>query len=211
MCFPAEQIGGDFYDFFSTKDGLNFLIGDVSGKGISAALLMAIVVPAFRTESDRNTLTPLVLNGVNRVVLDNIDRFSGVHVTAFFGSFDTNTKSIDFCNAGHIPPCVFRKSTRSFEWLEGQGYPLGIFDDINGKTGQVPIEKGDILFLFTDGFLEAKNMEGKVFSKDHLLDLILKYSEYDAQSILEKLFEEVLLFLNDSIQKDDATLAVLKF
>src|SRR5580658_10066150 len=166
---PASVVGGDYYDvlkFSDTKIGI--CIGDVVGKGISAALLMANLQASFRAFASEEVSAGTLVGKLNDVVANNIaaDKF----VTFCYGTIDTTENRLTYASAGHWPPILFHKSGEGIPFREG-GTPLGIFPGWKYEDGGFPLASGDRLVLYTDGLTEAMNSDKQEFGEGRLLEL----------------------------------------
>jgi phosphoserine phosphatase RsbU/P len=203
---PALTVGGDFYDVVRFSDGkVGICIGDVVGKRISAALLMANLLASFRAfVSERDT--PGMLAGkLNDVLCNNIaaDKF----ITFWYCTIDVREGKLSYAGAGHWPPILFRKSGEAIFLREG-GTPLGIFPDQPYGHAGVNLESGDQLLLYTDGLTEAMNSGGEEFGEARLVELAKRSLRSSASDLLEIVAREVTRFCAGNFQ-DDLTLVVV--
>ena len=206
---PAKEVGGDFYDFYFTQNNiLNFLIADVSGKGIPAAMFM------MRAKTELKSLTEALLpiNEVftlgNRELCQGND--AGMFVTAWQGNIDLETGIVRFANAGHNPPVVKRNG--EFEYLKTRaGFVLAGMDGLKYKAQEIQLEPGDVIYLYTDGVTEATNANNELYGEERLLN-ILKSKEYDSiKELCEAVKADVNLFVGEAPQFDDITMVALKY
>ncbi len=203
---PARVVGGDYFDvlkFGERKIGL--CIGDVVGKGISAALLMANLQATFRAFASDSVSAAALCQKLNGVICNNIapDKF----ITFCCCTIDATERRLRYANAGHWPPILFRSSGTPVFLKEG-GTPLGIFPDGNYKEAEVQLEPGDRLVLYTDGVTEAMNSDGQEFGKQKLVELGSRNLALSAADLLETIRKEVAGFTGGSFQ-DDFTLVVV--
>ena len=207
---PAKEVGGDFYDFYLTgSDTLNFLIADVSGKGIGAAMFMM----RAKTELKRLTEADLPLDEVfthgNDALCEGND--AGMFVTAWQGSLDLESGLVRFANAGHNPPLV-RHADGSFAYLKSRaGFVLAGMDGIRYKTQEMPLQPGDTVYLYTDGVTEATNAQNELFGEDRLLAAINSREFEDMQALCRFIRAEVDAFVGDAPQFDDITMVALRY
>jgi sigma-B regulation protein RsbU (phosphoserine phosphatase) len=210
-CRPALGVGGDYYDFLALPQGnLGIAIGDVSGKGIAAALMMASLQASLRSEATRapENLAAAVAN-VNRLVYEA--SASNRYATFFYGQYDPAQGKFDFVNAGHNSPILLHrgdggKVTR----LEPGGTVVGLIENVEYQQGSVRISPGDLLVAFTDGISEAMNLEDEEWGEDRLLDSIRGCPAKTAQEILETIFAAATQFAGAAPQHDDMTLVVMR-
>ncbi|MGB8535381.1 MAG: GAF domain-containing SpoIIE family protein phosphatase [Acidobacteriaceae bacterium] len=210
-CRPALGVGGDYYDFLALPRGnLGIAIGDVSGKGIAAALMMASLQASLRGEATRapENLAAAVAN-VNRLVYEA--SASNRYATFFYGQYDPAEGKFDFVNAGHNSPILLHrgdggKVTR----LEPGGTVVGLIENVEYQQGSVKIRPGDLLVAFTDGISEAMNLDDEEWGEDRLLDSIRGCKAKTAQEMLEIIFAAATQFAGTAPQHDDMTLVVLR-
>jgi len=203
---PATTVGGDYFDvlkFGERKIGV--CIGDVVGKGISAALLMANLQASFRAFASEEVSPSTLVGKLNEVISKNIapDKF----VTFWYCTIDTNENRLTYASAGHWPPILFHKSGEGVPLREG-GTPLGISPDWNYEDGGFPLASGDRLVLYTDGLTEAMNSDEQEFGEGRLLELCSSNIALSASELLAAIRKEVFNFCSGNFQ-DDFTLVVV--
>ena len=199
---PAKAVGGDLYDFFLLNDKLYFCIGDVSGKGIPASMLMAVAVNLFRTIAKEELPPEHIANKLNDTL--SADNESGMFVTMFIGIIDLPSGRMDFCNAGHNPPLMDGK----FIEMEPNA-PIGLWPELEYVGEHVDNMKGKKLFLYTDGLNEAENKEQQQYGEDRLQRQINQHSKDSAQQTIEDIQQDVTLFVNGAEASDDMTILCL--
>ena len=201
---PAREVGGDLYDYFLRGDRLVFCIGDVSGKGVPAALLMAVMRAMFRSEARRCESASGLVNTMNHNL--SYEYTAGYFVTMFVGILDLNTGHLDFCNAGHEPPLV------SGERLDViRNLPVGALAEWDYQGQETMLKSGDTFFLFTDGLTEAQDAEGKMFGRQRVIDFVGSHLDSTPQQLTEQIENEVQQFVGDTEQSDDLTMLILKW
>lgn len=210
QCRQARALGGDCYDFTPLADDrLALFIGDASGKGLAAALMIANVQSSLRAAAlfTGNDLASL-LKVVNHLAYTSSlpDRYA----TAFYGIFDRATSTLQYVNAGHNALVILRRSG-SVDGLETGGAPIGMFPDSNYHQGMVKLEPGDVVIAFTDGVIEAANRSGQEWGVEGLLKAasIAAESSESAEDLVKRIFHSMDAFSNGQ-QADDATLAVVR-
>jgi serine phosphatase RsbU (regulator of sigma subunit)/CHASE1-domain containing sensor protein/anti-sigma regulatory factor (Ser/Thr protein kinase) len=206
---PAREVGGDFYDFLLLEDGrLGLVIGDVSGKGIAAALVMANTQSVVRTVARRGNIPPgRVLAEANEVLYAYISR--GTFVTCFFGVLDPESGRLVYANAGHDPPCE-RHENRVGE-LRARGMPLGLMPDMAYEEEEAVLGAGDTILFYSDGLVEAHDPEGEMFGFPRLRKLTLAYDPGGGEELVDFLLTELIHFTGeDREQEDDITLLTLE-
>ena len=225
-CRPAQGVGGDYYDFILTGNGrLGIAIGDVSGKGISAALLMASLRASLRavTMSGTGDLSTVV-NNVNRLVFEA--SADNRYATFFFGVYDPVTRVLDYVNAGHNAPFIVRPQRAETAKTNGEdcdiasdclvirleegGPVVGLIEGASYLNGWLQMARGDLLIAFTDGISEAMNRRDDEWSEDRLIEAACKCTKKPAGEIVRCLIEEADTFTEGAPQHDDMTLAVMK-
>ena len=201
---PARDVGGDLYDYFVHDGRLVFCIGDVSGKGVPAALLMAVMRSMFRSEARRADSAAEIVETMNH----NLDEeyTGGEFVTMFVGILDLSSGRLDYCNAGHEEPLVAGQPLDVKRNL-----PVGALSDWNYEGEQTQLKPGDMLFLYTDGLSEAKNSKKELLGRKRLLQLASEHSQDTAQQLVELMEAEVHRHAGDAEQNDDITLLAIRW
>ena len=210
MLKPATETSGDFYDVIPLPSGrLGILIADVAGKGMGAALYMALSRTLIRTYAvEYETQPGLVLAAANRRIIT--DTRVGLFVTVFYGILDPFSGELTYSNAGHNPPYVLNaRDGNTVEELDRTGVPLGILDDTRWQQGTTHIAPGDVLLLYTDGITEAQNAQEAFFDEDRLQEIIRASLGRSARDIQDNLIAQVGAFVGDAPQSDDITLMVV--
>jgi sigma-B regulation protein RsbU (phosphoserine phosphatase) len=207
QCKPAQQVGGDFYDYRYDEDSnlLYFSLGDVAGKGMSAALLMAM----SRTFVRASDGTPLqILDKMNRNLYDDLTEV-GAFVTAFVGSYNPQTHLLTYSNAGHAPVIHCPQGTEPY-LLDANGPPVGLLRETMLGEQTLEFALNDVLIVISDGFPEAANADGEQLGYDNLLALIDLYRDRTAREIAATLLDAVQTFERGATPSDDQTILVLK-
>lgn len=209
ISFPSYQIGGDYYDFIPCKDGrLVIALGDVSGKGTSAALLMSSLHAAVHAQVASCRPITETVGAVNRYLADNTpaNRF----VTLFYAELDPLTGALSFINAGHNPPLIAHGSDGTLEQLGAGGLPLGILPDYDYREGRTQLRAGDVLVVYSDGVTETQNPEGDEFGTLRLQDVIVQNLDLTASGIRDKIEASLSAFAQGTPAVDDITLVIVK-
>ncbi|MCM2465065.1 PP2C family protein-serine/threonine phosphatase [Methanoculleus oceani] len=209
LSLPAKEVGGDFYDAFPLPGGRTALvIADVSGKGVPAALFMAL----SRTVLRANSLVPRsareAVSEANMLIAE--DAKSGMFVTLFYAVADPAKKTLTYVNAGHNPPLLFRSDGGRPLELKGTGIILGVMPDADYGEETVNLESGDIVLLYTDGITEAINPDEEQFGEKRLIETIAGCRDLSPAGIVEKVRDAVVKFSGDEPQFDDLTIMVLR-
>jgi len=205
---PTFKVGGDYYDFLALPDGrLAFAIGDVSGKGVPAALLMSSLRAGFQTQLREDKSLTSVADKLNRLIFHCTSMSS--FITFFFGVINPRTKYIDYINCGHNPPYVLLQDGSLKDLREG-GLVLGMIDDAKFSRGRVLLSPGEMLVSFTDGVTEALNKRGRLFSEKKLEKLILKNRKRKAIELMEIVINAVQAHIGEAPQSDDITVLIIR-
>jgi sigma-B regulation protein RsbU (phosphoserine phosphatase) len=210
-CRQVRALGGDCYDFMPLADDrLALVVGDASGKGVAAALMIASVQSSLRTAAlfTGNDL-PKLLKIVN--LQAHASSLADRYATVFYGVFDGATRTLRYVNAGHTPPIVLRRNG-SIDTLETGGAPIGIFPASSYEEGAVQLDPGDVVITYTDGVIEAANQSGEEWGVQRLLKAIAAWARLgteNAEHLVRSLFNSMDEF-SRGCQTDDATLAVLR-
>ena len=207
---PAKEVGGDLYDFFFiSEDRLCFVIGDVSGKGVPAALFMAVAKTMIKTIAHEFGSPEEILKRVNKEIYQGND--SCMFVTVFCGILDIKTGRLCYANAGHNPPLIIRKEG-SVDFLNiAQNPAIGIIEEATFIGQELALLPGDAIYMYTDGATEAFSKQRELFSEERLKKEVSACKEISAQRIVENTLEKVKDFAKDAPQSDDITIMVLKY
>lgn len=207
---PAKEVGGDFYDFFFIDENkLCFLIGDVSGKGVPAALFMAISRILLKTEALRGIPPDKILYNVNNTLCPDND--ASMFVTLFCVILNAETGEIQFANAGHNPPLV-NANGRGFEFIHlPKSFVVGPMPDTEYKSQKLTLKPNDIIFLYTDGVTEAMNPDSQLFSDERLKEFLSGLKDKDVKEIIRAVREQIAEFAQGALQSDDITMLALKY
>ena len=205
---PCHEIGGDYFDYFDLKGGrFGFVIGDVAGKGVPAALLASLIQGIFTAQTLYDTPLPVMIANVNRNLAQ---RGTGNRFVTFFAGIMDPDGSCTYVNAGHNPPYVLSRDGSLKELTVG-GMVLGLFGDVKYESDIVKLQQGDHLVLFTDGVIEALDTKGEEFGMDRLIDLLRANAAAPTPEILARLQEAVVSFSARAPQHDDITMMVLGY
>jgi sigma-B regulation protein RsbU (phosphoserine phosphatase) len=207
---PAKAVGGDFFDFFLIdKDRLGFVIGDVSGKGVPAAILMAVCRTLLKATALQGSAAGLCISYVNDVLTRQSE--ASMFVTIFYGILHTNTGELEYCLAGHNPPYILSASG-DLRNIDGPGGTIvGAFDHAVFETGRTTLNAGDCVFLFTDGVTESEDAGGEFFSDLRLHDLLQQLTGSSAEAVVRNITGQVRTFAAGALQSDDITALALKY
>ncbi len=208
VCLQARSVGGDYYDFLDLgNERVALVIGDIAGKGIAAALLMANLQANLRSQCVNAVEHPeRVLNLVNRLLFEST--VAGAYATLLFAEFDCCTGRVRFANCGHVPALVLRRDG-SVERLDSTCTVLGMFEDWQCAMAESQIDSGDILALYTDGVTESFNEAQEEFGEDRLIEALRRHCRLSAQELAAAVVDEVVHF-SGAEQFDDITLIIAK-
>lgn len=206
----AKEVGGDLYDLFLIDDDrLGFVIGDVSGKGVPAALFMAVSRTLLKATALKRLPPHECFNQVNQLLY--LESVPSMFVTMFYGILNTKTGEIEYCNGGHNPPFLIRKNG-AVEPLEvAGGLILGALEDFDFQSNNIKLDKGDSIFLYTDGVTEAMNPKEEEFAEERLKASLGKLSTAPLESMIDNIIKEVYAFAEGAPQADDITAMALRY
>ncbi len=207
---PAKEIGGDFYDFFRLDDDrIGLVIADVSGKGVPAALFMAVSNTLLRSISMTKDNSQDCIDELNRLLCRvNVN---SMFVTVFYGILNHRTGELDYTNGGHNPAYILRGKNGELERLgRFPNLVVGGFEDFSYKSESAQLNPGDSLFLYTDGITEAFDAKEQPFGDERLEDSLVELYHDDAKTIIEGVYADLGDFIGDTTQSDDITMVVVK-
>ena len=208
MVEPAKEVGGDLYDFYVRQDHLFFCIGDVSGKGVPAALVMAMTRSLFRSITAHEEHSASIVRKMNRALADQNSQ--NMFLTLFLGVMDCRTGELDYCNAGHNAPVL--KTKAGWQLLDVKpNLPLGIEPSFEFTAQTVQIQRDDILFLYTDGLTEAENSRHEQYGEQRMMQTLSAMATNRPQEIVAHLQSDVKRFVNGAPQSDDLTMMAIRY
>jgi phosphoserine phosphatase RsbU/P len=207
---PAQIVTGDYFDFLPFEDGTyGFVVGDVSGHGVSAGMLTASLQTAFHTLAPDASSPVDVLKRINHLYVHNINFTT--FVTLFFATLDPQSRLLRYASAGHNPPLLYRSSTQESTWLKPTGPAIGLVDDFAFRCNDIQLNQGDILFLYTDGLVEALNPgQNEQFGYDRLLEIIRQNADGHANELIQNVRQALNDFTQGALLDDDITLMALR-
>jgi len=205
---PAQTVGGDYFDFITMGEHeIALCLGDVSGKGLPASLLMANLQAAVRSQVLAAASVTECLRRTNTLLYRSTD--PGRFVTAFFCALDHDAHQLRFSSAGHNPPILLRASGEA-QMLEVGGLILGIMEDTEYQDAVCRLERDDVLVIYSDGISEAADAEGEEFGEQGIIDVLRRERHGNSETMLDAIVKAALDFSGDQLQMDDMTLIVLK-
>ena len=202
---PAREVGGDIYDYYIRDEKLFFCIGDVSGKGVPSALLMAVIHTLFRSASAHENNPARLMNTINDTSCQGND--SNMFVTLFLGVLDLPTGRLRYCNAGHDKPIVLGKGLLPAK----ANLPVGLFADFKYEMQEELLEAGTTLFLYTDGLTEAKNTDGQQFGLANVMKALDDCAQAQPEELLAAMSDKVGRYVEGAEQSDDLTMLAIRY
>jgi serine phosphatase RsbU (regulator of sigma subunit) len=208
LCIQARQVGGDYYDFLNLgRDRLGLVLGDISGKGIAAALLMANLQANLRSQCGPGWDEPLPqLRAVNQLFYENSPE--NAYASMFFGEYDDRLRRLRYANCGHLSALLLHDD-QTFMHLDSTCTVLGLFKDWHCSIDECHFRPGDTLALYTDGIIESFNSTGEEFGQQRLIDSLHKRRNLPPQELLRAIVDDVRQF-SPQEQFDDITLIVAR-
>ena len=206
---PAKEVGGDFYDFFFIDDNnLCFLIADVAGKGVPAALYMMVTKTLLKSEGQRIGEPDQILSYVNKVLAADND--SCMFATVFCAILDIKSGEVRFANAGHNPPLIIDSSGTRYLPVKA-GFVLGPMENTDFETERLTLKSGDTLFLYTDGVTESTNLADELYGEPQLLAALRSGPKEDLIAMIHNIRDEVTRHANGAPQSDDVTMVAVTY
>ena len=213
LSLPAIEAGGDYYDFVKLSDNnLGIAIGDVSGKGVGAAIYMTLTKGILQAHAEENVSPRIVLEKVNKLLYKTIEKNS--FVSMFYTILDFENHSLIFSRAGHNPPIFFSNSENKTQYLTGEGIALGLeVGEIFSRTlteEKKNLLPGDLVVFYTDGFTEAMNESREQFGENRLIHLIESNKNKSAEDLIDTIVRNARKFMDNYPQHDDMTIVIMK-
>ncbi|UCG66968.1 MAG: SpoIIE family protein phosphatase, partial [Deltaproteobacteria bacterium] len=207
---PAREVGGDFFDFIEIGDDrLGLVIGDVTGKSVSGAMIMAASRSVFRMLSEEELGVGEIMIQANRRTKKDITR--GMFVALLYAMLNAKEKTLSLCSAGQTQPIHLSSKTNEANLVETEGdtFPLGILDEPDYKETRLQLAPGDSVVFYTDGIVEAMNKKEEVFGFERLLEVVQEAKSVNADSLLKEIVDKVNAFTGGAPQHDDLTVIVV--
>jgi sigma-B regulation protein RsbU (phosphoserine phosphatase) len=210
LSVPCEETSGDYFDYIRRPGNrLGLVIGDVSGHGIGAALLMSTARALLRAFAATDVDPSQLVTRLNRFLSEDVE--TGRFMTLFYGEISLKERSITYVRAGHNEPIIYRRETDTFEELAEGGVALAVIDDFEfTSTGPIGLGKGDILVLYTDGIVEAMNPAREPFGLDRMKEILRRHRDVAAKDSVAKIRQAVRDHTSTDAREDDLTLVVAK-
>lgn len=209
-CVPGPEVGGDHYGYLADRPGLpGLMMIDVSGDGVAAAVAMVGVRSLLRAEAARADAPAAALAAANHLLARDLHP-SGLYATAFLARYEESRRRLRYASAGHPPALLWRSGEGRFERLEVGGLALGIFDTAAYEQGEVDLEPGDLVILFSDGLTETRDPAGEAFTLERVCQTVMRHRRERPRTILYRLLEAAEAFRDGQPQGDDLTVMVLR-
>ena len=190
-CLPADQVGGDYFDyFFRNQDQLDMIIADVSGHSIGPALFMVETRSAIRTQANRLGTPSETLGVLNNFLFEDLDN-ADYFITLFYLQYDITTQQLSFANAGHPPPLLLSPFQSVCRQLDAEGMILGVRKNVIFEEKTTTLAKGDLILLYTDGLTEAENPDGDFFGIERVSDIFIQYAQHSPEIIIDALLKHL--------------------
>ncbi|QGG46930.1 PP2C family protein-serine/threonine phosphatase [Heliorestis convoluta] len=210
---PTIEIGGDFYDFIQvSEDKMGIFVSDVSGHGVSAAMLTMVISTMMRSVTQEVSDPGEVLDRLNQQFGKMVDgELTGTFVTAFFLCIDQSTGKITFANAGHPSPLLIRSKSGETIPLDGEGFPLGLFDAVQYERKEIDIGSGDKVVLFTDGIFDVVNKQKQFYGLNTFFKLVADLGHLPAKEMTQAIMQQIQSFAEGVPQPDDICLVIVEY
>ncbi|MFN0110908.1 MAG: SpoIIE family protein phosphatase [Blastocatellia bacterium] len=208
VSFPCHEVGGDYFDFIEKRDGrLVVALGDVSGKGTAAALLMSSVHAAVRAQATTRLSATEIVGEINQYIYDNTP--TNRYVTMFYSELDPRTHQLTYVNAGHNPPLLVRANGEVTQ-LDVGGFPVGIMSFGEYREGWVELAPGEVLVIYSDGVTESQSEDGEEFGESRLIEIVQRNRGRTPAGLRDRIDESLAKFVGKAKSVDDLTLVIVK-
>lgn len=209
-CLPADQVGGDYYDYFCRGGrNLEIVIADVSGHSIGPALFMVETRSAIRANAGGVESPAEKLNALNGFLFEDLDK-SDFFITLFYLQYDIDHRLIRYANAGHPPPLLYQRRQHACLQLDAEGLIVGVHEQVHFEEKSLSIEPGDIILFYTDGLIEAEDGQGNFFGIDRLESLLIEHCQDAPDKLINAFLQHLRQYCRTDSFKDDITLMVFK-
>ena len=208
ISFPCREIGGDYYDFIKRKNGRTLLaLGDVSGKGMGAALMMSSLHAALHAQAQTPLKTAQIVTEINNYIFESSPE--NKFLTLFCAELDPITNQLFYSNAGHNPP-ILVSTDGSYRLLESGGLPIGIVDSITYEENYLVMQPGDVLVIYSDGITDSVNEIDEEFGEQRLIEVVRRYRARTASQLRDRVDEAITQFIGQCLPVDDTTIMIIK-
>ncbi len=211
LCLPARQVGGDYYDFLEMPNGrIGVVVGDASGKGVPAAILVSMIRAAIRAQARIRPVRGIgeIVGALNHSIC--VDALPDDLATLFMLEYDPPSRLLQYTNAGHVPALLVRPGVAEPARLSEGGLLLGVSADVVYVQAQVQTEQGDVLVLYTDGVTDSHDLSGRAFSESRLAEIVRRHCAESAEVIRDAIYRTIVDFRESNEQFDDLTLLIMK-
>jgi|GEM_PF-4978968 len=209
-CLPAAQVGGDYFDYFRRGDNrIDVVIADVSGHSVGAALFMVETRSTLRARTRPDGSAAETLACLNESLHEDLDH-AGFFITMFYMHYNPVTRQLNYANAGHTPPFLFREGEAAYSILDADGLILGVKNVVRFEERTLSLSSGDIVFLYTDGIIEADNVDGEFYRTERLADVLVRCRHLEPEALIDQVMEDLRSFCNRECFTDDVTMVVMK-
>lgn len=210
MVRPAKEIGGDLYDFYVRHDKLFFCVGDVSGKGVPASLVMATIRSLFRSVTAHEERAHTIIQQINDTLSDQNDQ--NMFVTLFVGVLDLTDGQLSYCNAGHNAPVLINNAEAECKEIEVlPNLPVGVMTGFAFQEQHMELTYGDTIFLYTDGLTEAENKEHELFGEQRMMSTLSRAVSLRPKQIVDRMDDRIAEFVGGAEQSDDLTMMTIRY
>ena len=210
MVEPAKEIGGDLYDFYVRHDKLFFCVGDVSGKGVPAALVMATARSLFRSITSHEEDAAYIVTQMNNSLCEQNEQT--MFLTLFLGVLDLHTGELDYCNAGHNVPVLIKSMDDKVESLTVlSNLPLGVVTEYNFTAQKTQLHYNDMIFLYTDGLTEAENNRHQQYGEERMIQALNRMAGNRPREVIETIQQSIKEFVDGAQQSDDLTMLAIRY
>jgi len=209
-CLPADQVGGDYFDYFYRNENcLDMIIADVSGHSIGPALFMVETRSAIRSQANGSGTPAETLTILNNFLFEDLDK-SDYFITLFYLQYNITNQQLSFANAGHPPPLLHSRFQSKCRQLDAEGLILGVHKNVVFEEKTTTLSQGDIILLYTDGLTEAENPQGDFFGLQRVSNILIEHAQQSPQVIIDGLLDQLKQFCRSESFNDDITLMIFK-
>lgn len=209
-CIPATHIGGDYYDFFLTGDErLNIVIADVSGHSVGAALIMVETRSVFRMLAMSAKTTSTALTVLNRQLYEDLSS-SELFLSMFYVTLERQSRKLSYSSAGHNHPFLLRNGSNDIIELDAEGLIIGVKEDVIFEQKEIDLLEGDLFVMYTDGVVEAENIQQELFGNERFSELLLECRDQEPDTIINTVLDRIRTFTGGNVLADDVSLVILR-
>lgn len=211
ICEPAAHVGGDYYDLFTLEDGvIDVVIADITGHSVGSALLMTETRSVLQAKANNSTTPGKILSELNNLLMSDLTK-TEMQMSMFYARIDTNHHRITYANAGHCRPLLFSSKQQLVRELDAEGMLIGVMPNVVYEEIDIPIGNDDMLFMYTDGIIEAESSDGEMFGTKRLSALLAEYCSLQPREVVSNALSRLTEFTGTETRDDDVALVVIKF